>query len=301
MDDRDFISPRMCETVFPFVCINRIIDGIENAFNLCGIDIIGLLTRLLATQNDVNDDALDHHPMGVYSASQPEHVLMMWLNISPPGQFAFPEPEYWAITSLYDRLDKDSYERMHELRKICLQKVAYRRANGRRLVFKAHCSEDLFNLQKLFPKTTFIIGNRRPSEQFPSIMELANSFQMSQSGTSCFTPGWIKVRISHAEYLWKCELDFFKQREKEGTTQNMMHVPFKRFLNEPDAVMRDMFRLLGINVNDPYIEGRIDDYVKEHQQYSGQRKYKNPPLEFFGLTKEEIDGRHAEYIEYFGL
>ena len=45
----------------------------------------------------------------------------------------------------------------------------------------------------------------------------------------------------------------------------------------------------------------VEGVLEKSKAYKGKRKYKNPPLSFFGLDKEELDEKYAEYIKFMGL
>ena len=62
-NDRDFISPSHVEAVFPFICVNRLIDGVIYFFGLFGVDLVAALEKLVKRGTNINDDVVDHHPM----------------------------------------------------------------------------------------------------------------------------------------------------------------------------------------------------------------------------------------------
>ena len=55
--------------------------------------------------------------------------------------------------------------------------------------------EDLPRLVKLFPKCTVILGNRRPSDQIPSVLELVHSLQVSRCGVGAFEKHFVDFKL----------------------------------------------------------------------------------------------------------
>jgi len=303
-DERDFVSPRLIEVIFPFICINRAFDALDCVLQRFGTSFERVISDTMASLNSVTPDALDHHSSGLFNTTQFEILVSYWLNVSPPTQFSFPDSEYWRQVFLLDRLEDATYNRVHALRNICLKKVLYRRGNGRRLVFKAHCTEDANNLYHFYPKAVFVLGCRRPAEQVTPMLENAKSFQMSLTGTSAYTPNWVQARLEWLEHVWACELDFCRNFPPEERAHKLLTVPFQKFLNDPEAVMRHMFRMTGIQYDDdPYLKDRVAAFVKEQREFKNQRKNlpSNMSLESLGLNEVEINEKFREYVEFFGL
>ena len=192
--------------------------------------------------------------------------------------------------------------------------------------------EDLPRLVELFPKCTVILGNRRPSDQIPSVLELCHSLQMARSGVSAFQKHFIDARLellvsfffffsiqifvfafwilhpfSHSlplfqDVYFNAELNFMKNPPKREVPLKTLQVPFKKFIANPDVVVKEMYALCGIEYEgDKYLEKVVEEILEETRAYKGKRKYKNPPLSFFGLEKDELDKKYAEYIKFMGL
>ena len=297
-NSRDFVCPRMCETVFPFICVNRLFDFLEWFFAIIGRDFDADISVIMKKVSGVNEDSTDHHPMTFYSCSQPEHVHAQWQQISPVSQFTIPNIDYFKKVSLFTELPPRAYEMMDMIRYKVMQKVSYRRGQGKVVVFKAHSSEDLTQMAKRFPHAKFIIGHRRPSQQIPSAIELVNSFQMSMSGTSCYHRDWIDERISYMGRLWKAEFDFYTS--DDVSSDRKMSVPFNYFMKQPEEVLLSVYDFLGMK-RDQHITNCISKYYEEHKAYKGERKYKNPKLEELGYNAEDIDGQYEYYVKRFNL
>jgi hypothetical protein len=174
-DDRDFFCPNGVELLFPFICVQRVLDLCVWIGSLFHFDVKESLNQLAARAEGVGDDLLDEHPMHLFTSNQPELLYGMWLCVGPMAMFLFPDGVYFQHVSLLTSLDEETYQRVHELRTLCLQKTAYRRGNGRRIIFKGHCSEDLSRMASLYPRSQFIVGSRRPSKGLASHLSLVDT------------------------------------------------------------------------------------------------------------------------------
>mmetsp|Transcript_27837 Transcript_27837/g.77870 ORF Transcript_27837/g.77870 Transcript_27837/m.77870 type:complete len:419 (-) Transcript_27837:174-1430(-) len=301
-NERDFVSPRMIETFMPFVCVNRVVDLFEWTGKRLGFDAVAVLTRLAMSASKVNEDAIDHHPMNLYTSSQPEHVHMLWLSLSAVGQFNFPHPYHWERANLGTVLPRDVFlGAWDRLRHATMQKVLYRRGRGRRMVFKTHTTEDCFWLAERYPESVFVIGNRRPSHQLPSVLGLANSFQMSMSGTSCLSKEWVDARYRYLGKNWEEEITFLDDNDRVPAARKL-HVRFQDFVKDPESVLRRFYSLIHMDPSqDETLTTAIANYVEEHRRYKRDRKYTNPSLDPFGLIAEDVDREYAHYIDRFQL
>merc|ERR1719276_119906 len=105
------------------------------------------------------------------------------------------------------------------------------------------------------------------------------------------TPHFIELRLHVLDALFKTELDFLKNPPKRegGSPPQILQIPFKKFVNSPDVVVKEMFALLGVEYEgDKYLEDIVQKILQKNKSYKRLRKYKNPELEFFGLNKEEL-------------
>jgi len=174
-DERDFCCPNGLEVVFPFICLQKLMDLVVWIGSVFQCDVKNALNRYATRAEGISDDLLDEHPMHLFTSNQPELLYGFWLTVGPMAMFIFPDGEYFTRVSLLTSLDDDTYARVHELRTACLKKTAYRRGRGKRMIFKGHCTEDMKRMAVLYPKSQFIVGSRRPSKGLASHLSLVDT------------------------------------------------------------------------------------------------------------------------------
>jgi len=169
LDEERFVSPRFHEIIMPYLWMGKIFDWLENR----DPKIIKKIEAKL--QDTFGEDNLARHPMSWHGAEEDDLLLASWHFAGCYVCVLFAHPEAIIHSGLVDQLPESAQKKMFEFYKRSLQKVLYRRGNGRTLLSKNHTVKFLPILSKELPNAKFVDIVRHPKDSFCSWYALSQS------------------------------------------------------------------------------------------------------------------------------
>jgi hypothetical protein len=146
------------------------------------------------------------------------------------------------------------------------------------------------------PEARFVVTHRDPVQALASNCSLA---KLLRTGTSPHAAperiGQDMLRLvrSHVDRL----VDF-DERQATGGASPLVHVDYYRLVDEPDAVMAEVFDALGLPWTDD-VEEAIRRWRAENPK--GRRGTHEYALEEYGLAREEVEEAFAAYTRRFDI
>ena len=299
LDSDRYCSPRFVELAFPFLTIHFLLDGLEWIDKKFGTAIIDGIEKKF--QKVLGEECMARHPMAYYEAEEDDVLLAAWHLTGWYICTMFPDSEAWISsgqqTASYSKGEQDkSY--MFYLRSI--QKVLYRRGDGRELLSKSHLIEFMFILERNIPNAKFVGTVRNPKDTFVSWYALA------QAASKVMAAGWnLSVRSAVDSHLkfWDlftaAELKFFGKDEKDRG-DNKVLVPFKTYIASQEDTVRSIYEKFKLPMSEHFEKALVADN-DNHKAYKAKRGYDNPSLEDLGISGKVVEERLSEYIDTYKL
>ncbi|GMH46300.1 hypothetical protein TrRE_jg741, partial [Triparma retinervis] len=159
---------------FPFLTIQFLLDGLEWVDKKFGTSIIDGIEKKF--QKVLGEDCMARHPMAYYEAEEDDVLLAAWHLTGWYIGTMFPDSDAWIAsgqqTASYSEPEQD---KMYNFYLRSIQKVLYRRGEGRELLSKSHLIEFMFIIEKNIPNAKFIGTVRNPKDTFVSWYALAQA------------------------------------------------------------------------------------------------------------------------------
>lgn len=148
----------------------------------------------------------------------------------------------------------------------------------------------------VYPDATFVVTHRDPVQALASNCSLA---AMLRTGTS---PNADPVQVG------KDMLELVRQhvdrlvafdRKHDGAGRSpLVHVDYYRLVDEPDAVMPEVFAAVGLEWTDE-VDERVRAWREDNPK--GKRGTHTYALEDYGLRREQVAEAFADYIERYDI
>ena len=291
LDEERFVSPRFHEVMWPYLWMGKIFDWLEKR------DPKTIKNIEAKLQDAIGKDTMARHPMSWHGAEEDDIILAA-------GHFAgwyvgalFAHPETLIHSGLQDQLPESAQKKMFEFYKRSLQKVLYRRGNGRALLSKNHMINFMPILSKELPNAKFVDIVRHPKDAYLSW------YGLSQSALSVLSRAPIQKEVAVSAHLrfWdnftKAETDFFIEGKGYGSAKdNRTLITFKEYVKDQEAVVRKLYKQWGYKLDGTEFEKRLVAENEKHRNYKKNSGYTNPTLKELGLTEEMMNERYADYI-----
>merc|ERR1711871_986365 len=212
----------------------------------------------------------------------------------------FPDSEAWIEsgqqTKSYTKAEQD---KMYSFYLRSIQKVLYRRGDGRELLSKSHLIEFMFILSEKIPNAKFVGTVRNPKDTFVSWYALAQAASKVMGG------GWnlsvadaVDAHLKFWDLFTAAELNFFGDKDKEG--ENKILVPFKTYIADQEETVRSIYKKFKLPMSKDFEKALVADN-DNHKSYKAKRGYDNPTLEDLGISDKVVEERLKDYIKAYGL
>lgn len=320
LDEERFVSPRMIELLFPLLSVQYILDGLEWVDSKYGTSMILYFEELLF-EKGFGKELTSRHPMSWYGAEEDDILLALWLRAGWYAGVFFGDRQAWMDSGRIEDMSAGDQSRVYEFYARTMQKVLYRRGDGRILLSKSHLMNLMPLLQKNIPGAKFVGIVRHPKDTFVSWYSLAQA-GLERIG-KMRNPQDVAVG-AHLEFwdeFTKAEMDFFKNantsteiknqldgkmsqetsemNEKEDRNRTIMS--FSEYLKNQRGVVEQCYKNWGYGDLSSAMTQRLKSAEEKHTTYKKAHDYFNPKLGDLGLDANTISKRYSEYIKTYGL
>ena len=291
LDEERFVSPRMFEVQWPYIWLLKFFDWLEER----DPSIVQKFEAKL--QGALGEDIISRHPMTWHDAEEDDTLLASWHYSGWYAGAVFAHPETLIHSGLQNQLPESAQKKNFELYKRAIQKIMYRRGNGRTLLAKNHMVNFLPILSKELPNAKFVDIARHPKDSFCSWYALSQSALSVLSRSSLPKEVAIPTHLRFWDYFTKAETDFFIEgKGNGGTKNNRTLITFNEYVKDQEAIVRKLYKQWGYKLKGTEFERRLVAEKEKHRNHKKEAKYSNPTLKELGLTEEMMNKRYADYI-----
>jgi hypothetical protein len=290
LDEERFVHWKLYQTIFPAICLQRLISGMGRVDAWLGRPI-GRLLGVLERRCLGGWDGL--HTLRL---NQPEEddALFLYGFASEAAYLLFPYTrDLWELGFL-DALPEVSRRRLSAYYRECLQRHLHANGHGRTLLSKATQSCGFVDsLLTEFPDARFITIVRHPDQSIASHVSL-------------FIPAWrhhspeiAKDGPEAREYAelaveWYRHLHAF--RDKVPPSQHYC-IDYRDLVRDPGATVRSVYGHFGWEMSEAFAS-RLEEETRRHRGFSSRHDYS---LDRFGLSREWVRERLGPILEFHGL
>jgi len=118
----------------PFISLHKFIDSLEVVDSKLKTNIIGRLEKRL--QGIIGEECMARHPMSFYDAEEDDVLLAAWHFSGWYIGTMFPDARAWKVSGEIEKYPASDKYKVFKFYERSLQKVLYRRGNGRKLLSK---------------------------------------------------------------------------------------------------------------------------------------------------------------------
>lgn len=334
-DANRFVTPRVLELIFPFLTFHYFLDMLEYCDKKIGTKFIDGCDQLFKTF--CGEEVIARHPMSYYAAEEDDMLFAINLGVGWYAGIQFPSRDVWMHAGQVSTYTKEEKKNLFKLYQRCIQKVLYRRGNGRTFLSKSHLIEFVELLSDNIPDAKFIDIVRHPKDSIVSWMALQSAGSRrfvnyefpKKEGVAAHLEFWDKFFAKEMEYFNEPPASIvtppstesrinkidnfplngtsrpaFNRRgsfNKDGhNLNNRIQVTFKDYHLNPVKCTKDIYDQWNIPFTKQY-EALLQAKQKEHDQYKQKQGYKNPDLKDLDLTMEMVEKRYEKYIDTVGL
>ena len=291
LDEERFVSPRCYEVMYPYLWMAKFFDWLEER----DPNIIKNIEKTI--QGALGEDIMARHPFSWYGAEEDDIFPAAWHYVGWYAGAIFAHPEAMIYSGLQDKLPEVAQKRTYEFYKRSLQKILYRRGNGRTLLTKNHMINFLPILSKELPNAKFVDIVRHPKDSFCSWYALSQSSQKVLSRAHLPKEVAIPTHLRFWDYFTKAETDFFIEGKGYGSAKdNRILITFNEYVKDQEAVVRKLYKQWGFKLEGSEFEKRLMAENEKHRNHKKETRYSNPTLNELGLTEEMMNERYADYI-----
>ena len=296
LDEERFVSPRFHEIIMPYLWMGKIFDWLEKR----DPKIIKNIEAKL--QDGFGKDNLARHPMSWHGAEEDDLLLASWNFAGWYVCVLFAHPEAIIHSGLQDQLPESAQKKMFEFYKRSLQKVLYRRGNGRTLLSKHHMVNFLPMLSRELPNAKFVDIARHPKDSFCSLYALSQSAQAIFSRAPLPKEIAVPFGLCLYDHFTKAETDFFIEDKSCGNAKdNRILITFNEYVKDQESVVRKLYKQWGYELEGSEYEKRLVADNEKHRNYKKNSGYTNPTLKELGLTEEMMNERYCDYVSKCSL
>jgi hypothetical protein len=308
LDDEKYVSPRFVELALPFLSVQFLLDFLEMLDGRLGTSFIkGIEARF---HKLLGPETMARHPMFYYEAEEDDILHAAWHLSGWYIGTMFPDAAAWLSSGQMGAFPASEREKHFKFYERSLQKVLWRRGNGRALLSKSHLIEFMPELEQRIPDATFIGTVRNPKDTFVSWYGLAQAAsRVMSAGWALETKDAVAVHMRFWDLFTAKEMEFFAETQEQGMKEkakksggktNKILIPFKDYIADQEATVRKIYKAMDVPISAAYEKALVAD-TERHKSYKEKREYKNDTLEELGTSGEEVEKRLAEYTNFFRL
>jgi len=295
LDSKKYISPRIIELALPFLSIHLFLDALEYCDKQFGTSFI---TRIEKKFHDIlGKETMARHPMYYYEAEEDDILHAAWHLSGWYIGTMFPDTEAWIASGQMAKFPAAEREKQFVFYERAMQKVMWRRGEGRTLLSKSHLIEFMGTLEEKMPGATFVGTVRNPKDTFVSWYGLAQAASKVMSAGWCLeTKDAVAVHMRFWDLFSAKEMSFFSNK----SDKNKILISFKDYIADQEATVRKIYKSMGVEVDGAFAKALEED-AQRHKSYKEKREYVNDSLEELGTSSKQVEERMSEYINFFKL
>ncbi|GMI61477.1 hypothetical protein ScalyP_jg2996 [Parmales sp. scaly parma] len=313
LDEERFVSPRFLEIFVPFVSFHKFLDLIEFLDAKLHTKLVASLEARL--QAVVGTECMARHPMTYWEAEEDDCLPAGWHFAGWYSSVIFPDARCWMKSGEISKFPPEAQLKLFKFYERALQKVLYRRGNGRLLLSKSHLIEFMPILAANLKKVHFVGTVRHPKDTFVSWYALNQCTALSLARWKMPTETAAVAHIKFWESFTNAEIRFFgrkhdrnnKEKDKdkdkdedEGNNMSKSIVTFKQYIADQEGTVKRLFKEMGFCMSEKFTKALRED-TQAHVNYKGNRSYENPSLEDLGVDVNELEEILKPYITEFTL
>jgi len=278
------------------------------------------------------EEVIARHPMTYYAAEEDDMLFAINLGVGWYAGIQFPSKEVWMHAGQVSKYSKEEQQNLFKLYHRVIQKVMYRRGNGRIFLSKSHLIEFVGLLSDNIPDAKFIDIVRHPKDSIVSWMALQSAGSRRFVNYEFPKEYGVPAHLEFWDKFFDKEMEYFNQEpvtidspvqeksqskkdsfqlsgnscpkyerrssfNKEGhNLNNRIQVTFKDYHLNPINCTKNIYDQWNIPFT-PQYHALLQAKQKEHDQYKQKQGYKNPDLKDLDLTMEMVEKRYENYIE----
>lgn len=298
LDDR-FVTPSMLELVMPFLCLLKLVYGLQRM----APTVIQLLETFLKRINGVTPDVEARHPISLFAPDADDILLGEWHWISVGAVRTFPVASFWRRHYQMDAHSKLQRKRSLLLHQRMCQKVLYHRgghdddnesnsSSKKRLLLRSHLSPCVPDFQKLYPDATIIGILRDPLDvlrSFAGLSQVAvkaatgvDMLAATQSSSSPWPPLFVKIlsdMTARESLLYGGDSDETGSETFDNNpwTGQCHYITFAEFKKDPVQALETVFAKIQLPLT-PQMKKAVHQGLGHHETYKTRHTYTNPTL-----------------------
>lgn len=300
LDEERYVSPRFLELTMPFLSFHYFLDFIEWLDGRIGTNMTAAIERAL--QAAAGPDVMARHPMALKVAEECD-VLLATCHWS--GYYAITlaptSGEAWEAFGGIESFSQHEKAHIVALYTRAMQKVLYRRGNGRSLLSKSHLIDCMPLWRDAFKGAKFVGIVRHPRDVVTSWVALAQpAAEMLTGHRMPLLGAAVPAHMSFWDTYLAKERKFFVEGAAAADPSRVF-LRFKPFIKNQLETMKGLYTSWGWKYEGTPFERRLEAQQANTRAYKSAHSYANPTLSDLGLTDEMVCERFGTYIAAMGL
>jgi hypothetical protein len=277
LDDEQFVSFKLYQTIAPSVVLDRAISALRAANEQAGLGLGRVLDaldkRMFTSWNGI-------HRVGLRADEEDENLFVYSL-VSPALYMLFPAIR--AIPELVDLsgFSQKSLRRLaHDYRET-VRRLLFVSGGQRTALIKNVLLPSRLPVAKLaFPNARYVHIVRDPREAIPSAVSLF--YAMWQTHSPAIAPDSPETRALADMFLKHYRLLCDEQHQQPA--ENWVTVRFESLVADPVGTVSRIYDALGLSVT-PRFRQRLEQAAADGRRFKSRHSY---DLARFGLTEQDL-------------
>jgi len=290
LDEERFVHWKMYQTIFPAVCLQRVLEILGRLDGKLGAPLARMLARGERKWFGGWDDM---HKMRLNEPEE-DHALFVYAFAGEAIFMLFPfVQELWEV-GFPDALPVPDRRKLMSYYRSCLQRHSHANGRGRTMLVKSTCSAGAVEaLSEEFPDARFITITRHPAESIASHVSLfvpvwqAHSPEVPKDGAVAKSYAGLAVE-------WYRHLFRFGDRI---APERYFRIDYRELTQDPRRVVEAVYRHFGWSVS-PAFRAQLDAAAKRQRTFKSNHTY---TLEEFGLSEAWVEQELGDVISGYGL
>jgi len=287
--DERFVTPTMLELVVPFLCLHKLVYGL----NRVAPKVIQRLELFLKWINGVTPAVEARHPIQLLAPDADDILLGEWHWISVGAVRTFPVADKWLQCYQMDTHTPTQRQRSLQLHQRMCQKILYHRGNNNtRLLLRSHLSPCIPDFQQMYPDATVVGILRDPVDALQSFAGLSRAAIEAATGVDVLAKKdspWPSLFVHILSDMMSREsLLYGKSKDNKSPWTGRCHyVTFSDFKNDPVQALENPF----LQTKSPMtmqLKSAVEKGLKHHETYKVRHSYNNPTLEEMNIERNDF-------------
>jgi len=291
LDDEHFAGFKLYQSIFPAVCIQRMVDEIERFDRRW---LRGALKRAVRWFNATCFRSWDGvHEMGIDRAEEDEAFFALSFN-SPALSLLLPWVDELPAVRCFDDFEPIQRERFLDWYEGGLRRRLYAAGGDRTFLNKsALFASRIRSMYARFPDARFVYLIRHPYESIPSFLNMFHAKWATHSPEipkdSPESRALARLAVEYLRYALECR-QFIP-------AEQFLVVRYDELKRDPRASIEGIYAWLGMKLDDRY-RSTLESELEVQGDFESRHDYR---LADFGLSREEIHSQLEEVFEEFGF